>query len=104
MPMPPDLLKFRQQISNNFKEWQSILANKSFQKTFPEGVQSPDKLSRPPKGFAENNPAVEYLKMKGFFTLIQLSDELLLSKTCVKTILQSYETVKPVIDFLNQAL
>jgi uncharacterized protein (TIGR02453 family) len=104
MPMPPDLQKFRQEIDYNFKEWKSIVENKSFKKVFTNGIQSPDTLSRPPKGFDETNPAIEYLKMKGFFTMNQLNDELLQSKTCIKTILQNFETAKPVINFLNKAL
>jgi uncharacterized protein (TIGR02453 family) len=104
MPMPPDLQKFRQEIGYNFKEWKAIVENKSFKKVFAKGIQSPDTLSRPPKGFEETNPAIEYLKMKGFFTMNQLTDELLQSKTCIKTIVQNFETAKPVIDFLNRAL
>jgi uncharacterized protein (TIGR02453 family) len=104
MPIPPDLQKFRQEIDYNFKEWQSIVESKSFKKVFSKGIQAPDTLSRPPKGFDETNPAVEYLKMKGYFTMNQITDELLQSKTVVKTILQNFETAKPVIDFLNKAL
>lgn len=104
MPMPPDLQKFRQEIDYNFEEWKTIVENKSFKKVYEKGVQSPDTLSRPPKGFDISNPAIEYIKMKGFFTMNQLTDELLLSKNCIKTVLQNFETVKPMIDFLNKAL
>jgi uncharacterized protein (TIGR02453 family) len=104
MPMPPDLQKFRQEIDYNFKEWEKIVEGKSFKKVYEKGVQSPDTLSRPPKGFEATNPAIEYLKMKGYFTMNQLTDELLLSKTCTKIILQNFETARPVIDFLNKAL
>jgi uncharacterized protein (TIGR02453 family) len=104
MPMPPDLQKFRQEIDYNFKEWQSIVESKSFKKVFSKGIQSPDTLSRPPKGFDETNPAIEYLKMKGYLTMNQITDELLKSKTAVKTLLQNFETAKPLIDFLNKAL
>jgi uncharacterized protein (TIGR02453 family) len=104
MPMPPELQKFRQEIDYNFKEWINIVESKSFKKVFTKGIQSPETLSRPPKGFEETNPAIEYLKMKGFFTTNQLTDEILQSKTCIKTILQNFETAKPAIDFLNRAL
>lgn len=104
MPMSPDLQKFRQEINYNFKEWKKIIEGKSFKKVYEKGVQSPDTLSRPPKGFDATNPAIEYLKMKGYFTMNQLTDEILLSKTCIKTILQNFETAKPLIDFLNKAL
>ncbi len=102
MPMPPDLQKFRQEIDYNFKEWQNIVENKSFKKVYEKGIQSPDTLSRPPKGFEESNPAIEYLKMKGYFTMNQITDEVIQSKNCIKIILQNFETAKPVIDFLNR--
>jgi uncharacterized protein (TIGR02453 family) len=104
MPMPPDLQKFRQEIDYNFKEWKAIVENKAFKKAYEKGIQSPETLSRPPKGYYDTNPAIEYLKMKGFFTMNPLTDELLQSKTAIKTILQNFETVKPVVDFLNTAL
>lgn len=104
MPVPPDLQKFRQEIDYNFEEWKGILANKSFRKIYPKGIQSPETLSRLPKAYEESNPASEYLKMKGYFTTNQLTDELLQSKTCIKIVLQNLETVQPVINFLNRAL
>ncbi len=104
MPIPPDLQKFRQEIDYNFAAWQNIVENKSFKKMFEKGIQSPDTLSRPPKNFDAESSAIEYLKMKGYFTMNQITDEVLQSKTCIKSILQNFETTKPVIDFLNSAL
>jgi uncharacterized protein (TIGR02453 family) len=104
MPMPPELQKFRQEIDYNFEEWQGILKNSSFQKTFPNGVQSPETLSRPPKGFEENNPAIEYLKMKGFYTWKSLSDNEIQAQNAIESILKNLEVVMPMIDFLNRSL
>ena len=104
MPMPPDLQKFRQEIDYNFAEWKKIVETKPFKKVFEKGVQSPETLSRPPKGFEAESPAIEYLKMKGYFTMNQFTDTELQSKTVIKTILQNFETAKPMIDFLNRAL
>jgi uncharacterized protein (TIGR02453 family) len=104
MPMPPDLQKFRQEIDYNFEDWQKIIENESFKKIFQDGVQAPETLSRPPKGFNANSEAIEYLKMKGYFTTKKISDDELQSKSIIKTVLESFETVKPMIDFLNSAL
>lgn len=104
MPMPPDLQKFRQEIDYNFAEWKKIVENKSFTKVFIEGVQAPEILSRPPKGFDANSEAIEYLKMKGFFTTNKITDSEIQSKTFIDTVLKSFETAKPFIDFLNNAL
>ena len=104
MPMPPDLQLIRQEIDYGFEEWKTIVEGKSFKKMYPEGVQSHETLVRTPKGYDENNPAIDYLKMKGFYTLNKYSDEDLQSKDCIKKILQDFATAKPMIDFLNKAL
>jgi len=104
MPMPPDLYAFRQEIDYNFAEWKSIVEGKSFKKTFPEGVKAPDVLSRPPKGYDENNPALAYLKMKGFYTFNSYSDKDLQSPACIKKMLADYKISLPLIQFLNRAI
>jgi uncharacterized protein (TIGR02453 family) len=104
MPMPPELYKFRQEIDYNFEEFTKIVGNKSFKKLFTTGVQSPDNLVRVPKGFEEDSPAITYLKMKGFYAVSNITDEVLQSKNAVKTVLQHFETIKPMCDFLNRAL
>ncbi len=104
MPMPPELYKFRQEIDYSFDEWKKLVESKSFKKVFDKGVLSPDNLVRVPKGFEEDSPAINYLKMKGFYAVSNITDEVLQSKNAVKTILQHFETVKPMNDFLNRAL
>lgn len=104
MPMPPDLQKFRQEIDYGFEEWTSIVESKKFKKTFPAGVQSPETLLRVPKGYEEGNPAMEYLKMKGYYTFNSYTDKDLQSPDCIKKILNDYETTLPMINFLNRAL
>jgi len=103
-PMPPELTKIRQEIDYSFDEWKKILHRKSFKKYFPEGVDGIESLVRPPKGYDENNPAINYLKMKHFIVSTPFSDNALKSKTLVKDITKVFETMKPMIDFLNKAV
>jgi uncharacterized protein (TIGR02453 family) len=104
MPMPPDLYKFRQEIDYGFDEWKSIVQSKQFKQVFPSGIQSPEILKRIPKGYDESNPAIEYLKMKGYYTFNGYSDSELQDKSGLTSILKDYRTTKPLIDFLNRAL
>jgi uncharacterized protein (TIGR02453 family) len=104
MPMPPDLFKFRQEIDYNFEEWKKIVEGKVFKKTYPNGVQSPENLVRTPKGFEDDSPAIDYIKQKGFYCVTPITDEVLQSKNAVKTIVQSFATVTPLLDFLNRGL
>lgn len=103
-PMPPVLSKIRQEIDYGFTEWKKMLANKTFTKYFPEGVDGIETLVRPPKGYDENNPAIAYLKMKHFIVSKPFSDAELQKKTLVKDIAKVFETMKPMIDFLNRAV
>src|SRR6187551_2755078 len=58
-PMPPELSKIRQEIDYGFDEWKKIIHHKSFKRFFPEGVKGMEVLTRPPKGYDPNNPAIE---------------------------------------------
>lgn len=103
MPMPPELAKVRQEIDYNFDEWKKIISNKTFVKYFNK-VDGVDVLSRPPKGYTDDNPAIEFLKMKSFLVSRPLSDKDLLDKSLVKEVAKTFEAMKPMIDFLNHSL
>jgi uncharacterized protein (TIGR02453 family) len=104
MPEPADLAKIRQEIDYSFDEWNKIISNKTFKKYFTKGVEGIDVLSRPPKGYADDNPAIAYLKMKSFIVSRPLNDADLLDKNLVKEIAKTFEAMKPMIDFLNHAM
>ena len=103
-PMPAELAKIRQEIDYGFNEWESILSSKTFKSNFPVGVDGIELLVRPPKGYDETNPAINYLKMKNFIVSKHFTDEELQSKTLVKEVAKVFKTIKPMIDFLNRAV
>lgn len=104
MPMPPQLASIRQEIDYNFEEWNSIISKKSFKKIFTNGVEGVSSLARPPKGYDANNPAIDFLKMKGFIVSAPLSDKELSDKGLKKKVIQVFKEMKPMIDFLNRAV
>jgi uncharacterized protein (TIGR02453 family) len=104
MPQAPELNKVRQEIDYNFAEWQKILKAASFKKVFPEGLEKEDMLSRPPKGYEEENPAIEFLKLKSFIVTRTLTDAEMQSKSALKEILKTFGAMKEFIYFLNRAL
>lgn len=103
-PMPAELAKVRQEIDYNFEEWKNIITHKIFKKYFSQGIEGIESLVRPPKGYDENNPAIHYLKMKHFIVSKPFTDAELQNKTLVKDVAKVYETMKPMIDFLNRAV
>lgn len=105
MPMPPELKKVRQEIDYNWDEFNKIISSKKFRSTFGELEKSSEYvLSRPPKGYDENNPAIELLKFKSYIVTAKIPDSDLTSKNLVKKVVGSFELLKPLVDFLNRAV
>jgi uncharacterized protein (TIGR02453 family) len=103
MPQPQDLAKIRQEIDYSFDSWKKIMENNLFKKLFTEGVKG-EALVRPPKGYEEANPAIEFLKMKSFIVTKAFTDAEIQSKTFVNQVEKTFKTMKPMIDFLNAAV
>jgi uncharacterized protein (TIGR02453 family) len=105
MPMSQELKKIRQEIDYNHEVFKKILGTKKFQTVFgsldsSEGMA----LKRAPKGYEEDNPAIEYLKLKSFVATSPIPDELLTDKKLVVEIGKKMETVFPLVHFLHEAL
>ncbi len=103
VPEPPVLAGIRQEIDYNYQEWKKIVTGKSFTKTFTEGI-SGDTLSRPPKGYDENNPAIEFIKMKSFIVRKSFTDGEVQETGFVKNVAKAFAEMKPLVDFINTSL
>lgn len=103
---PPDQIKnVRQEIDYNWKEFQKIIHSKKFKAVFGDlSTEGDMKLSRPPKGYEAENPAIEYLKLKSWVGMQQFSDADLTSKDLVKKVCTNFETLQPLLLFLNEGL
>ncbi len=102
MPEAPILKAVRQEIDYNLDEFKAILTDKKFKKAFPE--VNGEKAKKPPVGYTEDNPGIEYIKLKSFTVTHQLSDEQLESKQFVKQVTDLFTTMRPLVDFLNRAV
>jgi uncharacterized protein (TIGR02453 family) len=105
MPMPTELKKIRQEIDYNLDQFEKIISSKKFKIVFRDLDRSAEYvLSRPPKGYDENNPAIEFLKLKSYIATAKIADGDLTSKNLVKNIVAQFELVKPLVDFLNTSI
>jgi uncharacterized protein (TIGR02453 family) len=100
MPEPPVLAGIRQEIDYSFSEWKKIVENKTFKTIFPKGITG-DALTRPPKGYEETNPAIEYIKRKSFIVTRSFTDTDVQGKNFVNDVAKTFKAMKPLIDFLN---
>jgi uncharacterized protein (TIGR02453 family) len=104
-PMPPELNKVRQEIDYNFSEFRKIIGSKKFKATYGDLSDDPEYiLKRVPKGYEADNPAAEYLKRKSFLATSPISDNDLVSKTLVPKVISAFETLQPLLNFLNRSL
>ena len=103
MPEAPVLAQIRQEIDYQFGDFKKIINHAAFRKTYTSGLDSSDQLSRPPKGYEADNPAVEYLKMKSYVVIRSFSDQELESKDGIKNIVSAFKIAHPLIRFINGA-
>jgi uncharacterized protein (TIGR02453 family) len=101
MPSPDRLAAIRQEIDYNFVGFQKIVSAKSFINNF--GTLSGEKLVRPPKGYESDNPAIDYLKHKGFIAQRSITDKELCGPELMTLFSKTTLAIKPLVDFLNQA-
>jgi uncharacterized protein (TIGR02453 family) len=105
MPEAADLKKVRQEIDYNFPELQKILKAASFRKVYGDlSHEAEFKLSRPPKGYEADNPAIDYLKLKSYIAERKVTDQELLSRDLVKNTVAAFRALQPLIEFINQSI
>ncbi|MDZ4667594.1 MAG: DUF2461 domain-containing protein [bacterium] len=100
LPEPKLLASIRQEIDYNLSEFESIVKDKKAIRLF--GVLSGDKLVRPPKGYLEDNLAVELLKHKSFLWTKNFNLNEVTNKKFQNNILEAFAQMKPLNDFLNR--
>lgn len=101
-PMPDLLSKIRQEIDYNGDKLMEILENKSLKSRM--GIYEDDKLKRKPKGYDDDNPYIEWLKMKSFLLLEEISDKAIISNNYSDTVISGFKEMHPFIDFMNESL
>lgn len=103
-PMPDALKKVRQEIDYNFDEFKKIIGSKKFKAVYGDLDKSDEfLLSRVPKGYEPDNAAAEYLRLKSYIALAPLSDADITSKTLLKKTTDAFETLHPLVDFINES-
>ena len=103
-PPAPHLAKIRQEIDYNFDEWKKIVNNKNFIQHLRNGFSMSSSLVRPPKGYEESNPAIEFIKMKSFVATRNFTDAELQDKNFTRLLLKTFEAARPFTDFMNRSL
>lgn len=101
MPEAPYLSAIRQEIDYNLDEFKKIVSAKDFKKEFTS-LSIEDALKTVPKGYDKENPALEFLKLKHYIVVKDLSDKEVLSKDFIKNTSKSFKAALPLISFLRR--
>lgn len=102
MPDAAALLKLRNHIAARHEELAKLLAAKPTRQLV--GALHGEALTRPPKGFAANHPAIELLKRKQWYFDINLPTEAATKPAFAKELFKRFEAMLPVVEFLNLPL
>ncbi|WP_263382657.1 DUF2461 domain-containing protein [Granulicella arctica] len=102
MPERDQLLAIRRHIAEHHKELRSILAAKKLKAVLTEfdGL----KLTRAPKGFPPDHPAIDLLLHRQWGVSATLPVEQALRPTLIKEIVSRFKLATPLVDFLNTPL
>lgn len=103
MPEAEMLKKIRQEIDYNFDEFLKIVNKPSFKKMFGELSQE-EKLKKCPKDYTDDNPALEFLKLKSFTVSTRMQDKEMTSPNAISQIAAIVKEMKPFVDFLNRSI
>ncbi|WP_262510679.1 DUF2461 domain-containing protein [Chryseobacterium piscium] len=77
--------------------------NKDFKKYYTE-LDQEHRLKNVPQGFEKEDPMGEYLKLKSFIGVHNITNKDLSDKNAVKNISKIFETAKPLNDFLDTSI
>jgi len=105
IPMPAELKKVRQEIDYNLEEFKKIVGSKKFKSVYGELYKGEDvSLVKVPQGFEKDNPAADYLKLKSFLAMKKFTDADIASKDLEKEVLEAFDALQPLVEFINKAL
>ncbi|HZW64651.1 MAG TPA: DUF2461 domain-containing protein [Hanamia sp.] len=103
-PEPEQLKKVRQEIDYCFPEFKKIIEVPAFKKNYG-GLEKDQNqmLINIPKGYEKENLAADFLKMKSFVASKNIADVDLTNPKFMNQIVDSYKTLKPLLNFINRS-
>ncbi|MFN3639289.1 MAG: DUF2461 domain-containing protein [Flavobacterium sp.] len=98
-PAKDVLTSFRHAIIENDKEFKQIIENPEFLK-IGSISDDPRKLKLTPKGFPKDHDLNEILKYNNILCQINISDELFISDQFIETVIDFYQRMRPLHQFI----
>lgn len=102
MPDPERLRLIRLHIMDHHQRFAKLVKAKPVVDAL--GELQGDKLSRPPKGFPCDHPAIEWIKYKHWYYWRELEASLATSPKLVGEVVSRFKKALPVVEFLNEPI
>jgi len=102
MPTPDQLLLIRRHIEQNHKELRAILANKKLKAAMKEFDGR--KLTRAPRGFPADSPALDLLVCRQWGVGATLPPEFATRPDLIKEVVRRFKLAAPLVHFLNAGI
>jgi uncharacterized protein (TIGR02453 family) len=102
MPEREQLLAIRRYLAEHYEEFRAVMKGRKLRSLMQEndGVS----LTRAPKGFPEDHPAIDLLKNKQWGVSARLPSERAMKTTLVKDVVERFKAAAPMIAILNAPL
>jgi len=102
MPEADALFKVRSAIATKTPAWKKVASGNDFARRF--GRVEGDALTRPPKGFDPDHPAISDLKRKSFHVMQASSEKAAQSRGFAEEAAAAFKGASPLMKFLCEAL
>ncbi|HXC96859.1 MAG TPA: DUF2461 domain-containing protein [Edaphobacter sp.] len=102
MPEREQLLAIRRYLAEHYDEFRHVMKGQKLRSLMME--DDGPALTRAPKGFPEDHPAIDLLKKKQWAVWARLPGERALKATLVKDVVKRFEVTAPMINILNAPL
>jgi uncharacterized protein (TIGR02453 family) len=102
MPEREQLLAIRRYLAEHHEEFRAVMNGKKLRSLMNDYDGAP--LTRAPKGFPEDHPAIDLLKNKQWAVSVRLPVERAMKATLVKDVVERFRAVAPMVAMLNEPL
>ena len=96
------LMSVRSRLADSSEDFNKLVNNRKLQKSM--GRLQGEELSRAPKGFAPDHPAIDLIRKKSWVFFAELDPELATSPELLPEIASRFEVLVPVLEYLNGPL
>ena len=100
-PHSEPLRKIRERISENGRAWSAVVKDRVFRRHFE---LSGDSLTRPPRGFSNEQPRIEDIKRKDFIAVKSFATDAVHAPKFEKRVVTAFAAADPLMRFLCKAV